>query len=159
MIDRGRENHLEPGGRWLETTIGTNAIGTSLHLKRPVAIAGAEHFCEEIQRWSCAGSPVADPASGRLIGVVDVSGPAERLPRQAAALSGSWRRRSRRRCGRPTPRNISGWSSGCWRWVSDEVVLLDRFGREVYASERFRGMAAEFGDFEAAGAPFRRDPR
>ncbi|HRO10033.1 sigma 54-interacting transcriptional regulator [Amaricoccus sp.] len=156
VMDRGRENHLQPGGRWLEATIGTNAIGTALHLGRPVAITGVEHFCEEIQRWSCAAAPVTDPASGRLIGVVDVSGPAGRLPRQAAALSGAVgaqiEEALRQADTEEHQRLVERLLARGGRWASDEVVLLDRFGREVYASERFRGMAAEFGDFEAARA-------
>ncbi len=154
IMDRGQENHLQPGGRWLEEAIGTNAIGTSLRLKRPVAISGVEHYYEAIQRWSCAATPVTDPASGRLLGAVNLSGPAGRLPRQAAALSaavgsqieGALRQADAEEHARLVERLLGRGG----RWASDQVVLLDRFGREVYASERFARMAAEFGDLEAA---------
>lgn len=154
IMDRGRENHLQPGGRWLESAIGTNAIGTALHLRRPVEISGVEHFCEEIQRWSCAATPVTDPANGRLLGVVDVSGPADRLAPQAAALSvavglqieAALRQADAQEHQRLVERLLGRGA----RWASDELVLLDRFGREVYATGQFAGMAAGFGDFEAA---------
>lgn len=160
-MDRGRENHLQPGGRWLEATIGTNAIGTALHLKRPVAITGVEHFCEEIQRWSCAAAPVTDPANGRLIGVIDVSGPAGRLPRQAAALSGvvgaqieeALRQTDTEAHQRMVKRLLSG---GGRRLANDEVILLDRFGRQIYASDRTAAMAAALGDPRQPGAFWRR---
>ncbi|WP_342640498.1 hypothetical protein [Rhodoligotrophos ferricapiens] len=35
---RGRENHLHVGGRWSESSIGTNAIGTAIHLRRPIQV-------------------------------------------------------------------------------------------------------------------------
>lgn len=159
IMDRGRENHLQPGGRWLEEAIGTNAIGTALHLERPVAISGVEHFCEEIQRWSCAATPVTDPASGKVLGVVDVSGPAGRLPRQAAALSAAVgaqiEEALRQADAEEHQRLVERLLAHGGRWASDEVVLLDRFGRQVYASERFSGMAAKFGDFEEARALLR----
>src|SRR5690606_3050321 len=46
ILSRGQENHLHPGGHWDEDAIGTNAIGTALHLAKPVTISGVEHFCE-----------------------------------------------------------------------------------------------------------------
>ena len=54
VIDAGRTVHLEHGGRWSEADIGTNAIGAALAESRPVQIHGAEHFCTEVQRWTCA---------------------------------------------------------------------------------------------------------
>ncbi len=38
VVEEGRRNHLEEGGRWDEGLIGTNAIGTALALGRPVCI-------------------------------------------------------------------------------------------------------------------------
>ncbi len=87
ILSRGEENHLHPGGCWDEAGIGTNAIGTALHLAQPVAISGAEHYCEAIQRWSCAAAPIRDPVTGRLLGVVDISGPSDVALGPVAALS------------------------------------------------------------------------
>ena len=87
VLSRGEENHLRPGGRWEEADIGTNAIGTALHVGRPVSISGVEHFCEAIQRWSCAAAPIRDPASGYLLGAIDISGPSNENFQQASALS------------------------------------------------------------------------
>src|SRR5260370_18628689 len=76
IVDQGRRNHLEVGGNWEEGAIGTNAIGTALAEGRAVRILGAEHFCEDVQRWACAATPVRYPGDGELLGVVDISGPA-----------------------------------------------------------------------------------
>ncbi|MFB9903668.1 GAF domain-containing protein [Allokutzneria oryzae] len=66
---------LAEGTRWSEDTIGTNAMGTALALGRPVQIHSAEHLVRSYHSWTCAASPVRDPDSGELLGVVDVSGP------------------------------------------------------------------------------------
>lgn len=67
VIDAGRDNHLELGGDWNEARIGTNAIGTALVEKTAVHIHGCEHYCEGVQRWTCAAVPVFNPVRGRLI--------------------------------------------------------------------------------------------
>ncbi len=56
--DLGRITHLEQGGHWAEADIGTNAIGTAIAELRPVQIHGVEHFCSEVQRWTCAATPI-----------------------------------------------------------------------------------------------------
>lgn len=63
------------GSAWTEANVGTNAIGTCLVLGEGVHIRGPEHFVESHTRWGCAAAPLTDPWSGRVLGVVDVSGP------------------------------------------------------------------------------------
>lgn len=63
------------GSAWTEGNVGTNAIGTALVLGEPVHIHGAEHFVESHARWACAAAPLHDPWTGRMVGVVDISGP------------------------------------------------------------------------------------
>lgn len=67
------------GSAWTEGNVGTNAIGTALVLGEPVHIRGAEHFVESHVRWGCAAAPLHDPWTGRLLGVVDISGPSTTL--------------------------------------------------------------------------------
>ena len=35
---------------------------------------GAEHFRHSVQRWSCAATPIHDPTSSALLGVLDITG-------------------------------------------------------------------------------------
>ncbi|QRZ15215.1 sigma-54-dependent Fis family transcriptional regulator [Paracoccus methylovorus] len=86
-LEMGRENHLHSGGRWLEEDIGTNAIGMALRTGMPTQVFRTEHFSEEIQRWSCSATPVRDPVTDHILGVIDVSWPAEALRSDSAALS------------------------------------------------------------------------
>ncbi len=66
---------LEEGAAWSEDTTGTNAIGTALNAGAPVQVHSAEHFVRTLHDWTCAAAPVHDPRDGRLLGIVDVSGP------------------------------------------------------------------------------------
>jgi hypothetical protein len=62
------------GAQWDEAHAGTNAPGTALRLDSPVTIRAAEHFVLPVQRWSCAAAPIHDLTTGRILGVVDVTG-------------------------------------------------------------------------------------
>lgn len=62
------------GSNWDERLAGTNAPGVAVTLDRPVAVIGQEHFRHSVQQWSCAASPIHDPGTGELLGVLDVTG-------------------------------------------------------------------------------------
>jgi GAF domain len=62
------------GSNWDERVAGTNAPGMALTLDEPVNVTGAEHFRRSVQPWSCAATPIHDPASRSLLGVVDITG-------------------------------------------------------------------------------------
>jgi hypothetical protein len=66
---------LEEGAAWSEDTTGTNAIGTALSTGSAVQVHSAEHFVRTLHDWTCAAAPVHDPRDGRLLGIIDVSGP------------------------------------------------------------------------------------
>ncbi len=62
------------GASWDERLAGTNAPGTSLVLDRPTMVVGAEHYRESVRPWNCAAAPIHDPITGRILGVLDVTG-------------------------------------------------------------------------------------
>ncbi|MFI0509983.1 GAF domain-containing protein [Streptomyces sp. WSLK1-5] len=70
---------FELGADWRENVVGTNGIGTPAVVRRPVQVFASEHFVRSQTTWTCTGAPVKDPRDGRLIGVVDVSGPLETM--------------------------------------------------------------------------------
>ncbi len=80
---------FEPGADWSESVVGTNGLGTPLVVRRPVQVFSAEHFVRTQHSWTCAGAPVTDPRDGRLLGVVDVSGPLRTMHPATLALAGS----------------------------------------------------------------------
>ncbi|MFG1928704.1 GAF domain-containing protein [Cryptosporangium sp. NPDC048952] len=71
---RAAEMSFVEGSIWSEERVGTNAPGTALALDHPVQIFAAEHFSLPAQAWSCSAAPVHDPETGRLLGVLDVTG-------------------------------------------------------------------------------------
>ncbi|MCW4353565.1 GAF domain-containing protein [Hoyosella sp. YIM 151337] len=74
------------GANWSESTVGTNAIGTALVSRRSVQIFSAEHYVRTHHAWTCAGAPVRDPRDGRVLGAIDVSGPARTVHPTTIAL-------------------------------------------------------------------------
>lgn len=74
MRERAGAIAFEEGADWSESAVGTNAPGTSLAVDHCVQIFGAEHFSRQVHRWSCAAAPVHDPASGAIIGSIDITG-------------------------------------------------------------------------------------
>jgi hypothetical protein len=77
------------GADWSEASVGTNAIGTALAEGAPVQLFAAEHFVRSHHVWTCTACPVHDPRTGELLGVVDVSGPAETIHPTTVALVGT----------------------------------------------------------------------
>lgn len=86
VLDLGQDIHLEIGGIWNEDAIGTNGIGTALKTGKATYVHAAEHFCEGVQSWTCAGVPIFDPFDRSVIGVVDLSGPPDIFRRHNIAL-------------------------------------------------------------------------
>ncbi len=70
-------NGFAQGFGYAEEAVGTNGVGTVLQAGRSVHIVGAEHFVEPLQSYACAGAPVREPVTGRILGVLDISCRAE----------------------------------------------------------------------------------
>jgi transcriptional regulator of acetoin/glycerol metabolism/DNA-binding CsgD family transcriptional regulator len=70
LLDRVQ---LAPGYGYREEQVGTNAIGTAITGRGPALVVGQEHFADALTRLACAAVTVADPATGRVIGVVDIT--------------------------------------------------------------------------------------
>ena len=73
MLEAALVPHFRPGALCSEAAVGTNAIGTALALEHAVQIFSAEHFNRLLHGWTCAAAPVRDPASGAILGVIDLS--------------------------------------------------------------------------------------
>ncbi|ALO11695.1 GAF domain-containing protein [Streptomyces gardneri] len=80
---------LEEGAAWTEHATGTNAVGTALAMGRAVQVHSAEHYVHTLHNWTCAAAPVHDPRDQRLLGILDVSGPASSFHPAMLALVAS----------------------------------------------------------------------
>src|SRR5262249_59037164 len=79
--------NLAPGGAWAETAVGPSGVGTPIALGRPETVFGPEHYCRAFQPWICYGCPVWEPGTGRILGGVDITGPARKADSLAFALT------------------------------------------------------------------------
>ncbi|TYO95240.1 transcriptional regulator of acetoin/glycerol metabolism [Geothermobacter ehrlichii] len=66
------------GADWSEASAGTNAIGLSLSLGKPIQTFSYEHFCICSHHTTCSSAPIHDP-QGRIIGVLDMTGTYEKV--------------------------------------------------------------------------------
>ncbi|HEY3325986.1 MAG TPA: sigma-54-dependent Fis family transcriptional regulator [Novimethylophilus sp.] len=72
FLSEAQRISLSPGCSWHENHRGTNAIGTALVEKLPLAVHGAEHFMERHHFLSCSAVPIFGAKNG-LAGTLDVS--------------------------------------------------------------------------------------
>ena len=154
-IDFGRQSHLEQGGGWNEANMGTNAIGTALATLEPVQIHGGEHFCKEIQLWTCAATPIWHPHDRELLGVIDISGPARTFTPQSLAFAVAVGRQIESALAQAIKsdheRLLRYFVAKRTLWLNEDLVAIDHRGTIVYGAEsalknlerRHRGLIAE----------------
>lgn len=70
---------FETGARWVEDEVGTNGIGMALRVRRPMQVHSAEHYLRSHHNWTCVAAPIHDPRTGRLLGAINLSGPARTM--------------------------------------------------------------------------------
>jgi transcriptional regulator of acetoin/glycerol metabolism len=86
------QDHLErvnfrPGGEWHTDAVGPNGIGTTLAVGKPEVVMGTEHYCQGWKPWVCYGAPIHNPGDHSVLGVVDITGPANKVCVEAMALA------------------------------------------------------------------------
>jgi hypothetical protein len=77
---------LVAGSLWSEAAAGTNAMGTALAVDHAVQVFSAEHVRAAVHGWTCSAAPLHDPRTGRLLGCVDLTGPANTAHPHSLAL-------------------------------------------------------------------------
>ena len=137
-IDVARMIHLEQGGHWAEADIGTNAIGTAIAALQPVQIHGVEHFCSEVQRWTCAATPIWHPTDGEMLGIVDISGSARTFNPQSLAFACAVGRQIESMLAHSIKddheRLLRYFISKRSNWLTEDIVAIDRRGEIVHAT-------------------------
>lgn len=74
LLVKAEDINFASGASWSEHLAGTNAIGTSLVTGHPIQVFASEHFCREVQKWTCSAAPIRDPATRDIIGVINLTG-------------------------------------------------------------------------------------
>ncbi|NUK03415.1 GAF domain-containing protein [Streptomyces lunaelactis] len=132
-LQAGRMNFV-PGARWAEAAAGTNAPGTAITVDRPVQVFAAEHFRRPVQAWTCAAAPIHDPATGRLLGAVDITGGDRLAHPHSLAFVGAVARAAESQLALLAPPP----AAGCVRLsaLGRDEALLVADGRKVRLSRR-----------------------
>lgn len=129
---------LAEGSRWLESLAGTNGIGTAIAKKEAVHVYSNEHFCEGWHHWSCAATPILDPFTDEILGVVDFTTFDKDYREDAVgltySLSGHIQAELRLQLELERMQLIHGYSDYLSRYPSDGILVLDRMGRVVRSS-------------------------
>ncbi len=73
MRKRAERVNFTAGGCWGEVAAGTNAVGLSATLQRPVTVFSAEHYSAYVHDWVCYAAPIIHPQSGETLGILDIS--------------------------------------------------------------------------------------
>ena len=133
---RAAENSsLVVGSRWLESLAGTNGIGTAIARKEAVHVYSNEHFCEGWHQWSCAATPILDPFTEEILGVVDFTTFDKDYREDAVgltySLSGHIKAELRLQLELERMQLIHGYSDYSSKYPSDGIIVLDRMGRVV----------------------------
>ena len=62
------------GACWKEEYVGTTVLGVMPYVKKPIQMAGAEHYCVMSQGFTCSAAPIISD-EGEFLGLVSISGP------------------------------------------------------------------------------------
>jgi transcriptional regulator of acetoin/glycerol metabolism len=137
-LGEAEQIHLVAGGRWDEAVIGTNGIGTALATGQPAQVHATEHFCEGIKSWTCAAAPVCEPGTGRILGVVDISGPPSTYQRGNLSLAVATARQIETALAERAGRERVRLLETCLRRLPNlggaRVLVIDRAGRIVFSN-------------------------
>ncbi|TWF80480.1 regulatory Fis family protein [Pseudonocardia hierapolitana] len=143
--------YLAPGFAFSEREAGTNGLGLALADRAPSLVRADEHYCTGLWGYTCAAVPVADLATGQLLGSVNLttwSRQADNLLLALAQMAAGHtaalvQARSRGARPRPAPRGEvfrvapaepdepSPALSAAWRDPLDTVVAALQAGRGV----------------------------
>ena len=157
-LEAALDVRLTTGASWNELMSGTNAIGAALSVGGPVRVHGPEHFCSGVKPWTCSATPVRDPASGELLGAIDISGFRDTFNRHwlPLAVSAAGRIEERLRARELELRQrLLEWGLGhLSRAASGGLLFFDRKGRLTAADARARASLGGMGfdpDLKAYG--------
>ena len=86
LLRRAESIGFVEGSNWDERMAGTNAPGMALALDQSVRVKGIEHFRLSMKAWSCAATPIHDPSTSALLGVLDITGGEDVVMPQTMAM-------------------------------------------------------------------------
>jgi transcriptional regulator of acetoin/glycerol metabolism len=131
VIQNAPDINFSQGAVWTEEEIGNNGVGTSLFLRRPFQVSGAEHYCRKEHPWTCSGAPIFNE-TGQMVGVLEMSGPVEATHQHTlgmvVAAAEAIRQQLRVHLRNRELMLLNGHLNNLFMTVSDGVVVIDSGG-------------------------------
>lgn len=88
LMKESEQNGLVPGCDVGLSTLGTNAAGLCISLKRPIQVLGSEHFNKNLHKLNCSATPIYAPGAV-LVGALNILSYAAPQNRQTLGLTKS----------------------------------------------------------------------
>ncbi|MEO9322145.1 GAF domain-containing protein [Nocardioides sp. C4-1] len=79
---------LVRGATASEDAVGTSGVGLALADGRPAVVVGDDHYLRHFAAFTCAGAPVVDDVTGRVLGAVGLATPSGQGHELLLALAG-----------------------------------------------------------------------
>ena len=114
-----RANAAE-GFDFSERSIGTNGLGTVLVERRPMLVRGPEHYNPLLENLTCAGTPIVEPGTGRMLGSFALACSARDVHPLMAVLAGD--------IGRQIEMRVAEEGGERRRLLVDAYLRVDRTG-------------------------------
>jgi len=128
-------SRIVEGSTWLESVAGTNGIGTAIAKRTSVHVYASEHYCDGWHTWTCAASPVNDPFTDEILGVVDFTTIDKDYREDAVGLTYSLAShittKLRLQMELERLQLINHYGDHVSRYPSDAITVIDRMGRVV----------------------------
>lgn len=136
----GSTVNVVPGAVWSEQYAGTNAIGTSMVLKKPVQVFAAEHFTVGCHMWACASTPILDPFTGDVLAVLNLSTLAEQINLQSMMMSVWGAKTVEQRLAmeyyQAKEMLQQVFMDAALKWKNSCVMILDLHGKVLFANDK-----------------------
>lgn len=136
--------NIVEGSAWREELAGNNGLGTAIHRKTPVHVFAAEHFCEGWHTWTCAATPILNPFTDEVIGVVDFTTLEKDYREEALSLSFSLASQIATELKMELEieriQLINKYIEHSSRYAADEIVVVDRSGNIVRCNDKVKEM-------------------
>lgn len=84
--DEAEQIGFVEGADWSESSVGTNAISQAVQTDSAIHMSGEDHFAYSHMAWTCMAAPIRHPVSGETLGILDISGPRQRLGREVVPI-------------------------------------------------------------------------
>ena len=152
---------LDIGFSYSEQHVGTNGIGTALEGRGPAEVFGHEHYVEHLEDLACAGAPIYDPITGKLVGVIDLTcWRVDANPLMVAAATTAARRIEQalfEHAGRREVALLHDYILTCRRGhgavlaVSNDMLMMNNRAREILDPEDQQAVLAQATEALSAG--------